>query len=205
LAKIKICGLSRLQDIEAVNEYKPDYIGFVFAKSKRQVNKGQAKMLKDKLLPGIISIGVFVNETAEYILNLYKEGIIDIIQLHGDEDEKFMLELKQSVPCQVIKAIPVQTREQILLAEKLPSDYLLLDTYQRGQHGGTGIAFNHSIIPELEKPFFLAGGLDFNNITDAIRNYGPYAVDISSSVETDGIKDAHKIKRMIEIVRDINN
>jgi phosphoribosylanthranilate isomerase len=204
LTKIKICGLTRLEDIKAVNQFQPDFIGFVFANSKRQVNKSQAKLLKANLLPEIKSVGIFVNESMELITELCEEGIIDMIQLHGDEKEEYIRKLEQFVSCPVIKAISVQSKEQIELAEKLPVGYLLLDTYKNGQHGGTGTVFDHSLIPELNKPYFLAGGLDLENITNAVKIYHPFAVDVSSSLETNGVKDADKIRRMIETVRNIN-
>lgn len=201
MTQIKICGLTRIEDIKTVNRWKPDYIGFVFAKSHRQITADQAGILKEKLLPEIKSVGVFVNESMESIVNLCNAGIIDIVQLHGDEKEDYMKELKKLVTCPIIKAVSVQSKEQIVCSEKLSCDYLLLDTYQIGNHGGSGISFDHSLIPALEKPHFLAGGLNLSNITEVIQTNHPYGVDISSGVETDGFKDENKIKTIIEMIR----
>lgn len=205
MTKIKICGLTRLQDIKAVNRWKPDYIGFVFAKSRRQVTPEQAGILKHKLNPDIKAVGVFVNESIETIVSICNAGIIDIVQLHGDETEEYIKDLKQLIKCPIMKAVSVKSSDQIVSAEKLSCDYLLLDTYQKGQHGGSGIAFDHSLIPALEKPYFLAGGLNLENIYEAISNNQPFAVDVSSGVETDGLKDEIKIQKIIEIIRQLDN
>lgn len=200
MSKIKICGLSRLCDIDFVNRYKPDYIGFVFAKSKRQVTDEQAKALKARLDTAILAVGVFVNDSIEHIEFLCESGIIDVVQLHGDEDERYIRELKSRVQNPVIKAVRVQSSEDILTAEKLPCDMLLLDTYTKGMYGGSGSTFDHKLIPPLKKPFFVAGGLNLDNI-HAVCGCGYYGLDISSGVETDGFKDENKIKRIIEIIR----
>ncbi len=200
MSKIKICGLSRLCDIEFVNRYKPDYIGFVFAKSKRKVTDEQAKILKAKLNSNITAVGVFVNDSIEHIEFLCKYGIIDVVQLHGDEDEQYIKALKSRISNPIIKAVRVQTTEDILAAEHLPCDMLLLDTYTKGAYGGSGSTFDHTLIPPLKKPFFVAGGLNLENIrTVSARGY--YGLDISSGAETDGFKDENKIKRIIEIIR----
>lgn len=200
MSRIKICGLSRLCDIDFVNRYKPDYIGFVFAESKRRVTDEQAKNLKLHLDPDIAAVGVFVNDSIEHIEFLCKSGIIDRVQLHGDEDESYILELKSRVEHPVIKAVRVQKTEDILAAEQLPCDMLLLDTYTKGVYGGSGSTFDHTLIPHLKKPFFVAGGLNLDNIR-AVCGRGYYALDISSGVETNGVKDESKIKQIIEIIR----
>ncbi len=201
MTKIKICGLTRVQDIEAVNRWRPDYIGFVFAKSKRQITSCQANMLKDKLSPDIKAAGVFVNASVQMIVSLFNAGVIEIVQLHGDEDEDYIKELKEALKCPVIKAVSVRSKEQILSAEHLDCDFLLLDTYHKGKRGGSGIAFDHALIPALTKPYFLAGGLNNCSIGRAILDNHPYGVDISSGVETDGVKDERKIKEIIETIR----
>lgn len=200
MSKIKICGLSRECDIEFANRHKPDYIGFVFAKSKRQVTDGQAMKLKALLNPSILAAGVFVNDSIEHIDTLCRNGIIDIVQLHGDEDEAYINALKSRVKNPIIKAVRVQSAGDILEAETLPCDFLLFDTYIKETYGGSGSTFNHDMIPPVKKPFFVAGGLNVDNIR-SVCNRGFYGLDISSGVETDGFKDETKIKRVIEIIR----
>lgn len=203
MTKIKICGLSRLVDIEMVNEALPDYIGFVFAKSKRQVTEDTARQLKEKLNPNIQTVGVFVNEDIERMKRICYSGIIDIIQLHGDEDESYIKELKMVVNNKVIKAVRVRKRENIKAAEHLPCDYLLLDAYREDQYGGSGEAFDWTSIKEVNKPFFLAGGINAGNVCKAIELVKPYSIDVSSGVETDGYKDKNKIIEIITKVRNV--
>lgn len=203
--KIKICGLTRPEDVEAVNLYKPDYIGFVFAESKRKVDRDKARLLKSKLDTGIKAVGVFVNAEPEFILSLCGDGIIDLIQLHGDEDERYIEALKCSVQNPIMKAVRVQNSEQIRKAEQLPCDYLLLDTFVPGAYGGSGVRFDPSIIPAgIKKPYFLAGGLTPESIEGMKLNRFktvPFALDVSSGAETNGVKDAEKIRRIAESVR----
>lgn len=195
--KIKLCGLTRSQDILAANACLPDYIGFVFAKSRRQITPHRAYELRTLLSSRIQAVGVFVDADHEEIISLYQNGIIDFVQLHGSEDERYITELKDACPCPVIKAVRVQSKKDILKAQDLPCDFLLLDTYVQGSLGGSGRAFDHSIIPPLTKPFFLAGGINAHNIVQAMRA-NPYAIDVSSGIETDGSKDEQK---MIELTR----
>ena len=204
MTQIKICGLTRIEDINAVNRFMPDYIGFVFAKSLRQVTREQACFLKSKLNSNIKAVGIFINEPVSSILNLIEGGVIDIVQLHGDENEAYIIELKQKTACPVIKAIRVQSAEQIIKAERLPCDMLLLDSYQKRQYGGSGKSFDLSLIPPLKKPYFLAGGLNDENIEQFILKCKPFGVDISSGVETDGIKDENKIRQITETISNIN-
>lgn len=201
MTKIKICGLKRIEDIEAVNRYKPEYIGFVFAKSKRQVSVDQAKRLKKALHPDIQAVGVFVNETIDVIKTICQEQIIDVVQLHGDEDVSYVDTLRNTVSVPIIKAIRVQSREQVLEAMKLSADYLLCDTYSKDAYGGCGETFSHQLIPDELQQYFLAGGLNPDNIREIIEKTSPYCVDVSSGVETDGVKDEAKIKAFIEAVR----
>lgn len=203
MTKIKICGLTRLEDIKAVNKHLPDFSGFVFAESRRKVNPEQAAMLKAELDPRVRAAGVFVNAPVEFIADLCRSGVIDIVQLHGDETEQYISELRQKINCPVIKAVRVQNQEQILQAQQLPCEMLLFDTWQKGRYGGSGKAFDHSVIPALEKPYLLAGGLDCSNVKQAILECHPFGVDISSGVETDGVKDEAKIEDIIKIVRAI--
>lgn len=202
MVKIKICGLRREEDICIVNKYLPDYAGFVFARSPRQVTVEWAEHLRMLLDKRIIPVGVFVNEAPEVIVELVKKGIIDVIQLHGDEDEIYIRQLRGLIPGVVImKAVRVQMREQIQEAERLECDYLLLDTFSKDVYGGSGQQFDKALIPALEKPYFLAGGLSAENIGRNLALCNPYAVDISSAVETEGYKDEEKIKEFVERVR----
>ena len=203
MTKVKICGLSRIEDIEYCNELLPDYIGFIlgFPKSKRNVSFEQAKLLKSKLDSSIKSVGVFVNADIDYICSLCDANIIDYVQLHGNEDDDYILRLKSKVDKPIIKAVRVQSKEDILSAETLNCDYLLLDTYVKDAIGGSGIAFDWSIIPNISKPYFLAGGLNANNVSKAIAMCNPYAVDVSSSVEDGVYKSKQKIAEFISAVK----
>lgn len=201
MSLVKICGLKRSCDIDYANKYKPDYIGFVFAKSSRQVTPQQAEILKEKLSKDIKTVGVFVNEPIENIAMLCNKNIIDVIQLHGDENNDYINQLKKLTDKKIIKAVRVKSSEQVLQAEKLDCDYLLLDAYSKNAYGGLGETFNWDIIPNLAKPFFLAGGLNSDNVSQAIQTVQPYCVDLSSGAETDGFKDEEKIKLIIDKVR----
>lgn len=203
MSKIKICGLFRHEDIEAVNQSKPDYMGFIFANSKRRVTPAQARHLKEHLDPSIKAVGVFVNAGINDIVSLTADGTIDLIQLHGDEDAPAIEQLKNHTSAPIIKAVHVQNTEQIQQAAELPCEFLLLDTYTKGVYGGGGTHFDWGLIPEIHKPFFLAGGLDIENVEQAINTCHPYCVDISSGVETDGIKDSLKIENIVRKVRNI--
>lgn len=200
--RIKICGMTRLEDILAVNAWKPDYAGFVFAPGKRQLTIQKARELKEALLPEILSTGVFVNSPIYEIAALGKDKIIDVIQLHGDEDTGYIQELKKNVGpgFPIIKAVRVKNPEDIIKAEEFPCDYLLFDTYSKNFYGGSGKTFDWSMIPEIKKPWFLAGGLHASNLKAAM-NTQAYCLDLSSGVETDGKKDPEKIKEIIQIVR----
>lgn len=203
MTQIKLCGLTREEDIAAVNRWRPDYVGFVFANSRRKVTPEQARHLKDRLDPWIKAVGVFTNEPMQSIIELCEMGVIEVIQLHGDETEEYMQLLKQKTTCTVIKAIRVQSTEQLLQAQNLSCDLLLLDTYQKGQYGGSGKTFDRALIPRMYKPFFLAGGLESSNIAQAVQECHPFGVDVSSGAETDGLKDETKIRRIIETIRAI--
>ena len=201
MTKIKICGLTRLCDIEAVNAAKPEYAGFVFAESKRKVTPRQAEKLRAILSPDITLVGVFADETPENILSLVHSGIVDIIQLHGDENETYIEKLKAQTDKPIIKAVPVLNTGDVQKWADTCADYLLLDN----KTGGMGRAFDWHLIGEAKKPFFLAGGLNIENIISAVLKIRPFAVDISSGVETQGSKDAEKIKAIIIKIRSIPN
>lgn len=203
MVKVKICGLKRSEDIQIVNHLRPDFAGFVFAKSKRQVDEKTAETLRKELSNEIPAVGVFVNEDREKIRYLCEKGIIQIIQLHGDENAEYIAELKKMLPeIPIIKAVRVRTAKEILEAEKQECDYLLLDTYVKDVYGGSGKVFDKKLIPVLKKPYFLAGGLNAENVNENIEACNPFAVDVSSAVETDGIKDKTKIKEFLERVRE---
>lgn len=205
MTKIKICGLQSLLDISYVNLYQPDYVGFVFAKSKRQIDDTLARQLKNELADNIQAVGVFVNDKVQHIVDLCKENIIDIVQLHGDEDEVYIRELRRFITNPIIKAVRVQSMEQILKMQKFPCNHLLLDTYSKENYGGSGRSFDRTLIPKDCKPFFLAGGLNTTNIKEAIHQCHPYCIDLSSGVETDHKKDKKKIKEVIKMVHIMNN
>ena len=201
MTKIKICGLSRLCDIDYVNTTMPDYIGFVFAPhSKRYVSPAQAAQLKARLSPCIKAAGVFVGEEAENILDIAGRGIIDIIQLHGSEDDHYISKLKAVSDVPIIKAFSIKSKKDIQTAVLSSADYILLDNGA----GGTGDVFDWSLISEISRPYFLAGGLTPNNVEQAVAINHPFAVDASSGVETNGFKDFDKIKLFIETVRKTN-
>lgn len=201
MTKIKICGLKTLEDIEAVNRWKPDYAGFVFAPSRRQVTPETAVRLRKALDKEILAVGVFVNAPIEEIVRLADSGVIQIIQLHGDEDGSYMEALKARTEAPVIKAVPVKNKEDILVTQKLPCEYLLLDTYYRDSRGGKGQTFDWEMIPPMEKPWFLAGGLTPENVEQALKATRPFGVDVSSGVELSGKKDQGRIREFIEKVR----
>ena len=194
MSKIKICGLRREQDIDYVNELKPDFIGFILTTGfRRSITRETAKTLKNRLSKEITAVGVFVNESAEVINSFVAEGIIDIVQLHGNESA----ELCKKINAPVIKFLKCDNGvEEKIIAYETAVDYFLFDSGT-----GTGNAFDWSKIPKTEKPFFLAGGLSADNMKKAIEEIKPFAVDLSSSVETDGVKDYEKIKKVTEIVK----
>lgn len=199
--KVKICGLRRAEDIAYVNELQPDFIGFVFAKSKRRVTAVQAAQLKAQLLPKIKSVGVFVNAPQEEILQLAQAGTIDYIQLHGDEDAAYCARLRTQTTLPVIKAVRVKDAGSLAGLEAFPCDYLLFDTYTPGQYGGTGQRFDLSLVENIKQPYFIAGGLDAANVAAVLQNTKAFAVDVSGGVETDGFKDKEKIAAFIAHVR----
>jgi phosphoribosylanthranilate isomerase len=201
--RIKICGLTRMADIDAVNAALPDFVGFVFADSRRKVGSGEAAALRKRLDARIRAVGVFVDAEPGIVVRLCKSGVIDLVQLHGDEDAAYIAKLKNDTDCPVIKAVRVQSPAQVRSAEALPCDWLLLDTFKRDAAGGTGETFDHALIPRLKKPFFLAGGLNAGNLRNAAALAGrPYCLDVSSGAETNGLKDAAKIREIVRIARE---
>ena len=200
MTKIKLCGLSRMEDIEAVNELKPEYIGFVFApKSRRYVTPETVIELKQLLSPEIQAVGVFVNERPEKIVELLHNGVIDVVQLHGDEDEVYISRLRKLTDKPIIKAFRVETASDIDDAKRCSADYILLDS-----GAGTGTVFDWKLLQNIHRPYFLAGGLTPDNAADAVKQLHPFAVDVSSGIETGGTKDKEKMAAFVAAVRKEN-
>lgn len=197
MTKIKLCGLSRNCDIDVVNKLKPDFIGFVFwQKSKRFVTKEKAFELKSLLNPDIKAVGVFVDEKPETVAQLLNLGIIDMAQLHGSESEEYIEDLKKLSGKPIIKAFRVKTKQDIIDAQKSSADYVLLDS-----GAGTGTVFDWELIQNIQRPYFLAGGLDTCNAETAVKKLKPYAVDVSSGIETNRLKDKDKMTAFVVAVR----
>lgn len=198
MTKIKLCGLSRLTDIEAANQLKPDYIGFVFAKkSKRYVSPEEAGLLKKVLSPTIQAIGVFVNENPAVIAELLNNDTIQLAQLHGSEEENHIQRLRAMTNKPIIKAFRMDTKLDVDAANASSADYIMLDSGS----GGTGTVFDWELIKTIHRPYFLAGGLSPDNISFAIKALKPYAVDVSSGIETEGSKDRMKMAAFVSAVR----
>lgn len=196
--RIKLCGLTRPCDIEVVNDLRPDYIGFVFAKkSRRYVSPEQAARLKSLLRPDVLAVGVFVDEEIEQITALLSSGVIDLAQLHGGEDETYIEKLRERTDRPIIKAFRVDGEGDIEKAQASAADYALLDS----GGGGTGKAFDWELLARIDRPYFMAGGLDASTVGEAVKRWRPYAVDVSSGIETDGVKDVEKMQRFMEAVR----
>ena len=213
MQKIKLCGMMKPCDIEYANRVKPDFVGFIFANTRRKISAAQAKQFREALDAEIPAVGVFVNEDISVITSLVQNGCIDLIQLHGEEDADYIRRLREVCDVPVIKAVKVQTVEQIRQAAALPVDYLLLDTYRKGVLGGTGEAFDWELLREAKaaagdtaegelfgKPYFLAGGLHAGNLREAAA-LGSYGLDVSSGIETDGSKDFDKMAEVVKLVR----
>ena len=217
--KVKMCGISKVETIPAVVEAKPDYMGLVFAPSKRQVTVDQAKILVEELNRGyakkygsdtehdkndtIKTVGVFVNETIDNLVTIANEANLDAVQLHGDEDETFIQSLKERTNVEVWKAIQIRTAADTEKWIDSSADMLLFDAYHKDERGGTGEVFDWSSLDAFERPFMLAGGIDSTNVARAIRTVRPYGIDISSGIETNGVKDDEKITAFIKIVKSI--
>ena len=210
--KVKMCGISKVETIPAVVEAKPDYMGLVFAPSKRQVTVEQAKILIEELHKQCINhydtkvvktVGVFVNETLDNLVRIADTANLDAVQLHGDEDEAFIQSLKERTNVEVWKAIQICTAADTEKWIDSSADILLFDAYHKDERGGTGEVFDWSSLDAFERPFMLAGGLDSTNVARAIRTVRPYGIDISSGIETNGVKDDEKIKAFTKIVNSI--
>ena len=217
--KVKMCGISKVETIPAVVEAKPDYMGLVFAPSKRQVTVDQAKTLVEELHKQytkrynngaeqsnndeIKTVGVFVNETLDNLVSIATEANLDVVQLNGDEDEAFIQSIKERSNVEVWKAVQIRNAADAEAWIDSSADMLLFDAYHKDERGGTGEVFDWSCLDEFERPFMLAGGIDSTNVARAIRTVRPYGIDISSGIETKGVKDDEKIKAFTNIVRTI--
>ena len=217
--KVKMCGISKVETIPAIVDAKPDYMGLVFAPSKRQVTVDQAKILVEELHRGyakkygsdtehdkngtIKTVGVFVNETVENLVTIANEANLDAVQLHGDEDEAFIQSLKERTNVEVWKAVQIRSAADVEKWIDSSADMLLFDAYHKDERGGTGEVFDWSSLDAFERPFMLAGGIDSTNVARAIRTVRPYGIDISSGIETNGMKDDKKITAFTKIVKSI--
>ncbi len=203
MTRIKLCGIRRSEDILAVNRAKPDFCGFVIEvpKSRRCVSRDEVRALAAELDQEILPVGVFVNAPIELAASLCEENVISMVQLHGQEDEAYIENLRRRTDKPVIQAFSVKTPEDIRRALASTADYILLD--QGG--GGTGKAFDWSLIPPVSRKFFLAGGLGTENLRQAVLKVRPWAVDLSSSLETDGRKDPGKIREAVELIRSLED
>lgn len=217
--KVKMCGISKVETIPAVVEAKPDYMGLVFAPSKRQVTVDQAKTLVEALHKQytkrynngteqsnndeIKTVGVFVNETLDNLVTIATDANLDVVQLHGDEDEAFIQSLKGRTNVEVWKTVQIRSAADAEAWIDSSADMLLFDAYHKDERGGTGEVFDWSCLDEFERPFMLAGGIDSTNVARAIRTVRSYGIDISSGIETDGVKDNEKITAFTKLVRTI--
>ncbi|MGN0362701.1 MAG: phosphoribosylanthranilate isomerase [Bilifractor sp.] len=200
--RIKICGLRREEDVRAVNLYRPDYAGFICSSAFwRYIPLEKVQKLRTMLDPSICVCGVFVDEPYEYIAEYLKKGVIDMVQLHGTEDDYYIRQLRKVMLFQdtlvpIIKAYKIKSELDMVRAKAGIADYVLLDS-----GAGTGKTFDWTLIRDIGRPFFLAGGLTPENIREAADRVHPFAVDISSGVETDRMKDPEKIRLAIQNLR----
>ncbi|MBE6015434.1 MAG: phosphoribosylanthranilate isomerase [Lachnospiraceae bacterium] len=203
MTKIKMCGLKRMTDILHVNEIQPEYAGFVFAKtSKRYVEPEDAEVFRKALSPDIEVVGVFVDEPVSNVIDLLKREVIDIAQLHGSEDVEYIARVKEETGKQVIKVIRMEAmfRKGRTLTEEMAeypgSDYFLIDS-----GAGSGRTFDWNLLKGIDRPYFLAGGLNPDNVREAVTKLHPYCVDVSSGIESGGQKDKNKMVAFADAVR----
>lgn len=203
MTKIKICGLRRVEDIEMVNKNLPDYVGFIFAESKRKVTQEKAKELIDKLDKRIKTVGVFVNKKEGEVKEIGKYCGLDILQFHGEETAEYCDRFRGDY--EIWKAFSVKERgiEKKLLEYKEQTDLCLLDAYNKKVRGGSGEIFNWDLIEGISERYkvALAGGITSENILEAVEKVRPYIIDLSSGVETDGFKDEEKIEEVIKKIK----
>lgn len=198
MIKIKLCGLSGPADIEAVNELKPEYAGFIFVPDRRRyIAPERAAELRARLDPEITAVGVFIDEKPERVAELLRDGLIDMAQLHGKETGDYIKRLRGITDKPIIKAFRIDGEDDIEKAEKSTADYVLLDS----GIGGTGKVFDWTLLRRMNRPYFLAGGLNPDNVKAAVEALHPYGVDVSSGIETDGVKDREKMRAFVRQVR----
>ena len=195
MTKIKLCGLSRVEDIEVANKLLPEFVGFIFwKKSRRYISPNDAAALKNILDKKISAVGVFVNEKIETVAEIAK--FLDLIQLHGEEDDNYISTLRNYTDKKIIQAFKIKTADDLQPAKNSRADFILLDS-----GAGTGEIFNWQLLKDFEREYFLAGGLTCENVSDAVKNLKPFAVDVSSGIETGGFKDAAKMKNFVKLVK----
>ncbi len=195
MTRVKLCGMTRPEDIEACNALKPDYAGFVFwPESRRYVSLQRAVQLSKMLDPSITPVGVFLDESVETVLEVAASGAVGMIQLHGAEDAGYIRRIKEETGLPVIRAMKIGAGA----VPSVPSgaDYVMYDS-----GAGTGRTFDWNLLGDTGERCFLAGGLNPGNVAEAIKTIRPYAVDTSSGIETDGRKDPVKMKQFMEAVR----
>ena len=218
--KVKFCGISQEDTVPVLLETQPDYVGFIFAPSKRQVTVEQAKSITRSLQDSVHTtsgnkccsrVGVFVNETIPTIVEITKAVPLSVVQLHGDETVTYIetlriqLQEEQLEFIEIWKAIQVQGKEDILPWKQAPIDGLVVDAYSKEERGGTGKTIDWSLLDDVQVPYYLAGGIGLHNVARAIRRLQPYGLDMSSSLETNGQKDVKKIKSMAQIIKTVTN
>lgn len=198
---VKMCGIRREEDVEYANEVCPDYIGFIFADSPRRVSWEDAASFRKDLKKEIRCVGVFVNETPEKIAEIAARVPLDAVQLHGDETEEDIRQLRSLYDKEIWKAARVRSKDDIQKVQTLPADRILLDSFSKEAYGGTGRTINLDILSESEitKPYFLAGGLNTGNLKGILEAIHPEGIDISSGIETNGCKDLDKMKIIMKI------
>ena len=208
MSKVKICGVKRQDDIKYINRYLPEYVGVVFANSRRQVSPENAKALIANLDKRVKAVGVFVNEPTERVLEIAHKCKLDVVQVHGDETPEYIYALKKQFDSyrkkvDVWKAVRVRNKDSVEQIKHYNADAFVLDAFVEGSYGGAGKTFDWEVAVEAGKygRIILAGGLNIKNVHDAIRSVEPTAVDVSTGVESDGMKDEDKIKRFICRVR----
>jgi phosphoribosylanthranilate isomerase len=215
MTKVKICGLTREIDMEYANNCRPDYVGFVFAESRRRVGIAHAAKLKALLDPAIQAVGVFVNERIDIVAEAVSSAGLDCVQLHGGESEEYISALKKSVSAKIIKVyriaadgttprIAANSRDVAGIAagaDGSSADITMFDAYVNGEAGGSGVTFPWELLRDFDFPFILAGGLNPENVAEAMVKTKPWGVDVSSGVETDVCKDFEKMQKFVNIVR----
>lgn len=198
MSKIKICGMQRAEDILAANKARPDFVGFIFADFDRHyITEKQAREFKSLLSSDIKSVGAFVDAPIDHVIKLLNDGIIDLAQLHGNEDEQYVRTVMEKTHKPVINATGVKKPEDINKVISSCSDFILLDA----PGGCTGNTFDWNLIKEIHRPFFLAGGINVTNIESAINRFHPYSIDLSTGAETDGKKDPAKMMELVKLAR----